>query len=286
MSYRTIISTNALRAALQAGSRLKPIVVDCRSYLTDPDLGPQQYQDGHLPGAVYAHLDNDLASPVEPGVTGRHPLPNVEALSATLGRWGIEAGKQVVAYDAAGGAIAARLWWLLRWLGHETVAVLDGGYQAWTECGGALERGETGLAKSAAKRFVAQPNPRLLASADEISKHNYSVLVDSREHLRFLGEEEPIDPIAGHIPGAINRPFATNLEGGRFRDPAILRAEFEQLLGSGSDTQDAVFYCGSGVTAAHNLLAMAHSGLEPARLYNESWSGWIATGRAVATGED
>ena len=276
--------TPAELLAVQRSEGATTVVLDCRFALADPGAGRAKYEQGHLPGARYAHLDDDLSGPVEPGRTGRHPLPDPGELAQRLGNWGIDEESLVVCVDDAGGAFASRAWWLLRWLGHERVAVLDGGIQAWTAAGGALE---TEQPVPSPRRFVARPRPELLATLDDVVARHWTVLIDSREPARYRGETEPIDPVAGHIPGAINRPFQTNLRDGRFKPPDELREEIEPLMAGLDDASDAVFYCGSGVTAAHNVLAAVLSGLGEPRLYNGSWSEWIADGkRQVAVGAE
>ena len=280
---RTLIQPTELLSILR-GASPRTVVLDCRFSLLDTQAGRSKYEEGHLPGARYAHLDDDLSGPVIPGQTGRHPLPDPEDLARRLGSWGIDAETFVVCIDDVGGAFAARAWWLLRWLGHEEVAVLDGGMQAWTAAGGALETAEV---TPAPRRFEARPRPETLATQDDVAAGRWRRLVDSREATRYRGETEPIDSVAGHIPGAINRPFQTNLDGGRFKTEDALRSEFEPLMADLESPSDAVFYCGSGVTAAHNVLAALHAGWGEARLYNGSWSEWIADGtRTVATGDE
>jgi thiosulfate/3-mercaptopyruvate sulfurtransferase len=238
-------------------------IVDCRFWLDATQRGRVDYVAGHVPGAVYAHLDEDLSGPVMPGRTGRHPLPATERFAATLSRWGIDASVQVVAYDAAGGAIAARLWWMLRWLGHERVALLDGGWPRWQREG---LPARTGTESRVGRTFSPRPRPALAVDA---------AAVDARGSERFRGEREPIDPVAGHIPGAVSAPFAGNLrDDGSFLSPGALRARYDALL-SGVPAERVAVYCGSGVTAAHAVLALAHAGLGAARLYPGSWSEWI-----------
>ncbi len=251
-------------------------VVDCRYALADAEWGRREYAAGHIPGAVYADLHGDLAGPVVAGQSGRHPLPAVAALAARLGAWGIDAQVQVVAYDAAGGALAAaRLWWLLRWLGHPAVAVLDGGWQGW-QAGGYPT--VAGLETRTARRFTPQaPAARVADSATvQAALGDPSVrLLDARAADRYRGENETIDPVAGHILTAQSLPYAGNLDAdGYFLPPATLRARFAAALGD-VPAADAIYYCGSGVTAAHNLLAAAHAGLDEGRLYAGSWSEWI-----------
>lgn len=250
------------------------IVVDCRFTLTDPPAGRAAYDRGHIPGARYANLDEDLAR--RPAATdGRHPLPEPDVFTATLGAWGIGRGDTVVAYDDGSGAIAARLWWLLRWLGHERCAVLDGGFAAWQSAGRAVEQAAPKVeprryegASRAAGAVVA--TDELLARLDA-----GDLLVDARAAPRYRGEQEPIDPKAGHVPGARNRPFSANVTAtGRFREPAELRGELLELLG-GREPSRLIAMCGSGVTACHLLLAMEAAELPGARLYAGSWSEWL-----------
>lgn len=273
MSYTTLIPAAGLNQHLDEPDWA---IIDCRFALADTEQGRQAYHESHIPGAQYAHLDEDLSSPIIPGQTGRHPLPDVATLAAKLSAWGIDSTVQVVAYDDAGGAIAARLWWLLRWLGHDAVAVLDGGWPAWLAAGYSTQR-EVG--SRPARTFTPHPRPELVASTAGVLslRHNPACrLLDARSADRYRGENETIDPVAGHIPGAISAPFAQNLgPDGRFLAPEVLRNRFEELL-AGIPPAQAITYCGSGVTAAHNLLAMAHAGLDGARLYAGSWSEWIA----------
>jgi thiosulfate/3-mercaptopyruvate sulfurtransferase len=252
------------------------VVVDCRATLGDPNAGPRAYAAGHIPGARHAHLEDDLSGPRGPA-TGRHPLPDPRELAERCGRWGIGPDVQVVAYDDAGGAYAARLWWLLRWLGHEAVAVLDGGLGAWRAIGGALDDQPPHVVR---RRFVADPDEARWWDADQVlslvEKRTAGLLVDVRGAARFAGDEEPIDPVAGHVPGAINLPFTGNLGAdGRFLPRAELGARYRAAL-AGRAPEQTVVYCGSGVTACHGLLAMAHAGLDGARLYAGSWSEWVS----------
>lgn len=271
MAWTTLITAEELLQNLGGpGWR----IFDCRCSANDPSVGRKLYLEGHLPGARHADLDQVLAAP--PGAhTGRHPLPRTEKLAAWLGDEGVGEETQMVAYDDAGGAFAARLWWLARRLGHEAVAVLDGGMRAWEEAGGELETGEA--PHPASVRFrVGEP---LAEAADVhevariVSHAHPGRLVDARDRQRYRGENEPIDPVAGHIPGARSRPFKENLdERGRFLPPERLRTRFSALA---HDPQSIVHYCGSGVTACHNVLAMEHAGLSGSRLYPGSWSEWI-----------
>ena len=246
-------------------------IIDCRHDLSDTEAGRRAYASGHIPGAIFAHLDEDLSGPIVPGTTGRHPLPCITAMEQQFGRWGISPDTQVVVYDDKNGAIAARLWWMLRYLGHEAVAVLDGGLAAWLQQGGALDQNEN---KPAYTNFVAKPHTVWVRSAHDVEAaiRAGETIVDSRAPERYRGEVEPIDPVAGHIPGAINLPFAENWQpDGTMQSAQALRARFEQL----SAAEQVTFYCGSGVTACHNILAYAHAGLGMPRLYAGSWSEWI-----------
>lgn len=260
-------------------------VVDCRFSLAAPDRGRADYRRSHIPGAVYAHLDEDLSAPVQAGRTGRHPLPDPRRLARTLGDWGIDASTQVVAYDDGSGGVAARLWWLLRWLGHEAVAVLDGGWAAWTAEGLPTDAAE---ASSPRRRFQASPRPELVLTADEAARwaaDGRHALIDAREAIRYRGEAEPIDPVAGHVPGALSAPYPDNLgPDGRWLSAEVLARRYAALLGD-RPAGDCAVYCGSGVTAAHDALAMVHAGLGEPRLYAGSWSEWITDpARPVATG--
>ena len=272
MHWRTLISAEEL-----AGQLANPelVVVDCRFDLRDPGAGERAYAAGHLPGAHYAHLDRDLSDLSRHG-RGRHPLPEADAFCATLARWGVTANHQVVAYDANDGSVAARLWWMLRLLGHDRVAVLNGGLAAWCANAYALE---ATAPRSRPGRDHARYDVRAMASTAVIAARmasGNSKLIDARAAERFRGEIEPIDAIAGHIPGAVNRPFVQNLgPDGRFKSPGVLAEEFKALLGD-SPSNETLLMCGSGVTACHHLLAMEHAGLRGARVYPGSWSEWIS----------
>jgi thiosulfate/3-mercaptopyruvate sulfurtransferase len=258
-------------------------VIDCRHDLIDIELGRRQYTEGHIPGAQFAHVDDDLSGR-KTGTNGRHPLPVREELAARFCAWGIDNGTQIVAYDASGGQFAARLWWLARWLGHGKVALLDGGWPQWL-----AETGWSSVEPPAHPpgRFLAGPSLEGVVSAAELQRllsSGRALLVDARAPERFEGRVEPIDPVAGHIPGAVNRFWQANLADGRFKPADQLRAEYESLLADRAPAQ-MVAQCGSGVTACHHLLAMHIAGLHEARLYAGSWSEWIAdSSRPVATG--
>ena len=282
MIYDTLISTDELARHIGDSAY---VIVDCRHSLTDVQAGENAHRVAHIPGAVFLHLDRDLSGKPT-GRNGRHPLPEVDALTATLGRAGIDATKQVVAYDQASGMWASRLWWLLHWLGHDAAAVLDGGLDKWSAEG----RPQTSERPSprAANFVPSAPGP--FAPVDEIERHltdGALLVLDARAAERYRGEIEPIDPVAGHIPGARNRPHSANLTPeGCFKPAALLRAEFEALLG-GRSPSTVVHQCGSGVTACHNVLAMTFAGLDGSRLYPGSWSEWIADPkRPVARGEE
>lgn len=271
-SHRTLVDVAAVAAHLADASW---VLVDCRSVLGDPLEGPRRYAAGHLPGARFAHLDSDLSGPVTAS-SGRHPLPEPAALADRFGLWGIGGDTQVVAYDDAGGAYAARLWWLLRWLGHEQVGVLDGGVQAWVAAGHQLIAGVPELRP---RHFTGTARDDAWLDSAEVLEmvegDARGLLVDARGAARFAGSEEPIDPVAGHIAGAINLPYTGNLGAeGRFLPPAELAARYRAALGA-RPPAEVVAYCGSGVTACHALLAMEHAGLSGARLYAGSWSEWL-----------
>lgn len=283
MPFTTLISPKDLHPQIEDPTW---VVVDCRFDLHQPDWGEEAYKTEHIPGAVYAHLERDLSA-LPDGTNGRHPLPTVAELSDTFSRLGISDTSQVVGYDDAGGKFAVRIWWCLRYLGHDAVAILDGGLPAWRAADYPVR---SGWEQKAAAVFVARPRPSYLAESAEIHGRLKSFegrIVDSRSPERYRGEEEPFDPVAGHIPGALNRFWELNLDDeGRFRPVEELRTEFQELL-RGNQAQDMIFHCGSGVTGCHNLLAMLHAGLEGARLYAGSWSEWVADpSRPVATGED
>ncbi len=272
MVYTTLISTAALSQHLTDPDWA---VVDCRFALAETEHGRQSYQQAHIPGAVYAHLDEDLAGPAIPGQTGRHPLPEIDTFVQTLSNWGVDTTVQVVAYDDMGGGMAARLWWMLRWLGHEAVAVLDGGWPRWQAEGRPVR---SGVESRAARHFAPQPQPHLLVDTAEVVKIRTDPvfgLYDSRSAERYRGQNETIDPVAGHIPGAISVPYTDNLgPDGCFLPLEALQTRFQTMLGD-IPVERAVFYCGSGVTAAHNLLALVHTGFGEGRLYVGSWSEWI-----------
>ena len=260
-------------------------IFDCSFDLADPAAGRAAFVAEHLPTARYLHLDEDLSAPAGP--RGRHPLPDAGTLAAKLRDAGLEDGQQVIAYDNAGGPYAARLWWLLRWMGHRAVAVLDGGIQAWTAAGLPLERGDPGPASPG--NFVASaPRSDLTVDAAAVLANLSApefLVVDARAGQRFRGEVLMMDAVAGHIPGARNRPFKDNLDaGGGFKPAATLAAEFDAVL-DGQASAAVVLQCGSGVTACHNALALEVAGRPGARLYPGSWSEWVTDPtRPVALG--
>lgn len=283
MAWTSLVDPAALASSL---GRSDVVVVDCRFLLSDPDWGEREYLQGHITGAAYAHLDRDLSGPKN-GRNGRHPLPNPDALREAFGRLGIGSGVQVVAYDQDNAMFASRLWWLLRWMGHLQVAVLDGGFAAWQHAGGPTRPGEEFIPL---RIFEGNPDDSLVVGVDEVMAIAAGArgwrLLDARSPERFRGDVEPLDPAAGHIPGAVNHFFQGNLnETGRFLSADELRRHFQHRLADASPDR-TIAYCGSGVTACHNLLAMAHAGLPGARLYPGSWSEWCAdSSRPIATGD-
>jgi len=281
--WTTIVTPGDLAAAL---GQPDLVLVDCRHVLADAEAGEREWRASHLPGAGHAHLDRDLSDHRKPSSQGRHPLPEAEDFNRMLARLGITAASQVVAYDAGDGSMAAaRLWWLLRLIGHSRVAVLDGGVAAWRALGLAMESAAPRIAPG---HYAGRFDAAAIAACDEVAARLGEApgwLLDARAPERFRGDVEPLDPIAGHIPGALNRPLAANLDNGRLRSPGELRAAFQALIGTHAPA-DVVLSCGSGVTACHNLLAMAHAGLDGARVYAGSWSGWVSDrSRPVARGD-
>ena len=277
MSYTTLVDVATLKAHLDDPSWL---VIDVRHQLADTGYGERAYAAGHIPGAIFLHCDRDLSAPMT-GCNGRHPLPDLETLARRLGEIGVGATTQVVVYDDAQGMIAGRLWWLLRWLGHDAVALLDGGLQAWQAAEGILTDVVPTLLP---ETFVASPQ-EMLVKADyvlECLETPHMHLVDARSADRFRGENETMDPVGGHIPGAVNRFFKDNLRpDGRFKPAAELRAEWLAVL-AGALPDQVVHQCGSGVSACLNILAMEIAGLPGSRLYAGSWSEWCADpGRPV-----
>lgn len=276
-----LVSTQELAARL---SNADVVVCDCRHDLMDLEKGRRAYAEGHIPGAHFLHLDEALSGK-KTGTNGRHPLPDIAAFASKMGAIGIDTNKRVIAYDDAGGPYAARLWWLLRWLGHDNVAVLDGGINKWLAEGRPTDQNPPNAQPAT---FVATPKNAMAVDADFLManiKQSTSVVVDARAPERYRGETEPIDPVAGHIPGALNRLFKNNLNADdTFKTAATLKQEFSELLG-GKPPSQVINQCGSGVTACHNLLAMEIAGLGGSKLYPGSWSEWCAdSARPVATG--
>jgi thiosulfate/3-mercaptopyruvate sulfurtransferase len=280
MTFTTIISATDL--AREIG---RCVVVDCRHDLFDPEAGPAGYRAGHIPGAFFLHQDTDLAGP-KTGRNGRHPLPEREAIRALLASLGLSDGGQLVAYDTSGGQMAVRLWWLARWIGHPEVAVLDGGLAAWSRAGLELSVEAPALLPPGKLSLLPSLAPSIdLAGVQAALASGTTTIVDARTAERYRGEAEPIDPVAGHIPGAINRPMPQNLQpDGCFKPAAVLRAEFEALLGDVAPGSVA-HHCGSGIAGCHNVLAMEIAGLGGSMLYPGSWSEWCADpSRPIATG--
>jgi thiosulfate/3-mercaptopyruvate sulfurtransferase len=282
MAFAFLMDSSELRLHL---SDENWAVLDCRFSLDDTERGFRDYLDAHIPGAVYAHLDRDLSGKRLPGKTGRHPLPDADSMAATFSAWGIDANTQVVVYDDAAGTMAARVWWLLNWLGHCNVAILDGGWRGWSQSALPVKLGPE---FRASRHFEPREVSGAHVTADDIQERRANpayALLDARSAPRFLGEVEPIDPVAGHIPGAISAPCEENVTAeGRFLPREILRRRFEKLLKS-VPPENVICYCGSGVTAAHNIFAIAYAGLGTVRLYAGSWSEWITDStRPVATG--
>jgi thiosulfate/3-mercaptopyruvate sulfurtransferase len=280
MPWTTLITADELANTID-----HCLVIDCHHDLTDPQAGQRAYEAAHIPGARFVRMDDQLSG-AKNGRNGRHPMPSREAVRELLESLGLSDGTQLVVYDAAGGGMAGRLWWMARWIGHEAVALLDGGLPAWRRAGfpvtaeppAAPRRGTLSLRTPLATLADAEETGRAAAAPERL-------VVDARAAERYRGDVEPLDPVAGHIPGAVNRPWGQNVrEDGRFKPAPVLRAEFEALL-AGRAPQAVVNSCGSGVSACHNLLAMTHAGLPGAALYGGSWSEWVSDpARPVATG--
>jgi thiosulfate/3-mercaptopyruvate sulfurtransferase len=278
MNYTTLIPASDLAQHL---TDVQLVIFDCRHDLMSPGAGARAYAQSHLPGAHFADTDADLAGPKN-GRNGRHPLPDPQAFMQWLGRNGVDSSKQVVSYDNVGSASAARLWWMLKWLGHEPAAVLDGGWEAWVKAGQPLS---SAASPATPTRFAGTPR-RAWVGVDDVVRNLQSkefVVIDARASDRYQGLTEPIDPVAGHIPGARNRLYKDNLlADGRFKSADQLRQEFNTVL-AGATPDQVVHQCGSGVSACHNLLAMEVAGLSGSRLYPGSWSEWVAdSSRPVA----
>ncbi|MBU3672310.1 MAG: sulfurtransferase [Sinobacteraceae bacterium] len=281
MIYSTLIDADTLATHLHDS---RWVLLDCRFDLTDAAAGEKAYSTAHIEGARYAHLDRDLAA-APTATSGRHPLPDPADFARRAGAWGIDAATQIVAYDQGNSFYAARAWWLFRWLGHERVAVLDGGLAAWTQGNRPLT---TATPRIEPRGFIARPDPRRVANVDEVLSHlgDPAVrLVDARSAERYAGGSESIDPISGHVPGAVSHHYGRNLDtAGLMRPIDALRSEWTGTLG-GVQAEQMIAMCGSGVSACVNLLAMEHAGIRGARLYPGSWSEWIRDpGRPVARG--
>lgn len=279
MPFTTLISASQLHQCL---SEPKMVVVDCQFDLADAAAGRAAYEAGHIAGARYAHLGDDLSSPIT-STSGRHPLPNPTQLADKFGNWGINSQTQIVAYDNTSGAFASRLWWLARWLGHSAIAVLDGGLSAWIKAG---FNTTTEVPAPTPATFTSRASDDLWLTTDAMLEKLAAgdlTIVDARKHERYLGKVEPIDPVAGHIPGAVNLPFADNWNSeGCFHTPEKLRQRFEGV--ADRPAPQIAHSCGSGITACVNLLAMEHAGLPNSKLYAGSWSEYIRdTSRPVAT---
>lgn len=272
MSYRSLISADIVQKNL---NNAQWRIVDCRFNLKDPDEGLALYQMEHIPNAVYAHLDHDLSSPVTEK-SGRHPLPDVKQFKQTLGNWGINKDTQVIVYDDAAGSYAARLWWMLRWLGHDSVAVLDGSFSSWKQQGLPLT---IDIPQISSTTYIGEPNMDMLVDSDTVQQglaESRTLLIDVRDPKRYQGLEEPIDKVAGHIPGALNVPWKNNIAAnGLYLPKAQLYDHYIKVLRD-TPIDNIVFMCGSGVTACHSLLALEYIGISGAKLYPGSWSAWIS----------
>jgi thiosulfate/3-mercaptopyruvate sulfurtransferase len=285
--HTTLISVAQLQA-LQTSSQAL-MVFDCSCDLMKPEMADAMFASSRIEGAHQAHLDRNLSTHDASAVNGgRHPLPSREVFANWLISLGFENNMQAVVYDRNGANYCGRLWWMLKWLGHDAVAVLNGGLQAWEAAGGALSSGAAPAAQAAASRFELKPALREWISTTQLASdlgRPSQTLIDARGAARFRGEVEPLDPVAGHIPGALNRPFTENITPeGFFKSPEVLRAEFEKLL-AGRDPSSVVHHCGSGVSTLPNMLAMELAGLGITRLYPGSWSEWCNTpGMACAKG--
>ena len=280
--YATFISPADLSQEIRSGNKL--LIFDTRFSLSDTEFGRRSYLEAHIPDALYAHLDLDLSAPVIPRVSGRHPLPQPDFFTERLRLWGLTPETQVVVYDDDSGGIAARLWWMIRWAGHDAVAVLDGGWRAWRDFGG---ESSAQLPRAVKSDFI----PKFLTGMDKnlgevtaMRSDGVGLLVDSRTADRYAGENETIDPVAGHIPGAISASYKNAVHpNGTSLSESELRGYFNEIL-KGEDPKNVVFYCGSGVTACRNVLAMEHAGLHGSKIYPGSWSEWIQHRNEIATG--
>ena len=280
MPFTTLIETEELAHLSSAATA----IVDCRFALDDLTWGAREHEKQHIPGAVFADVENELSGP-KTGTNGRHPLPDESALKSLLGRLGIDPSVQVVAYDQDAGMYASRLWWLLKWQGHEAAAVLNGGFAKWVREGRPTE---SGIGARPPREFQGSTQPGMIVNAEEVRamiERGDGLVLDARAPERFSGDVEPIDKVAGHIPGAVNHPFKSNVDASSvFRERDALRAHLRQSIG-GIAADHVVSYCGSGVTACQNILAMEHAGLTGSKLYPGSWSEWSADRtRPVASG--
>lgn len=283
MAYQTLISVDAFQ---QHFNPTTWALIDCSFDLSRPDWGENQYLSGHIPNAIYAHLNLDLSA-TPTSNSGRHPLPSKDQVIDAFSRWGISSQTQVIAYDQADGSIAARLWWLLRYHGHHSVAILDGGFAAWLQADFTPQAGPSSPVPST---FIPKLNASLMADHDFVKKRFGDpawLFVDARTPQRYRGEIEPIDPVAGRIPGSVNRYYGENLDAnGRYKSPGKLHAEWASIL-QGHDPKQVILYCGSGVTSCANLVAMEHAGLHGSLLYPGSWSQWITDpDLPISTGEE
>ena len=280
MTYKTIISSDILKNNIDNKDF---IIFDCRCDVKDSAYGIQAYTEGHIPNSIFVDIDSDLAS--EKTVTsGRHPLPDVDALSEKLSQWGLNSSKQAVIYDDAGGAFAGRMWWILKWLGHANVAVLDGALGGWMASGGKLTQDNTVFERSV---FTPNAQDDMYVSINDVEDAQYKMnklIIDARSKERYLGIKDPVDPIAGHIPGAISHPLGQNLDKkGHFKSPEELKHSFSKLIGE-TESGDIISMCGSGITACHNILALEIAGVCGIKLYVGSWSEWIMDkNRPIAT---
>ncbi len=271
MSYKTIISAENLINSLQDENTL---VFDCRCDIKDTTYGIQAYTEGHMPGSIYVNVDTDLASEKTPS-SGRHPLPDADALSEKLSQWGLSSEKQAVIYDDASGAFAGRMWWILKWLGHKKVAVLDGGLGSYMSIGGKLTTDETIFEKNI---FTPNIQSEMVVEITDVEEAQYKMnklIIDARSKERYLGIKDLVDPIAGHVPGAISHPLSLNLnKDGKFRSPEDLKLAFDKIIAD-TTSENVISMCGSGITACHNILAMEIAGIKGIKLYVGSWSEWI-----------
>ena len=271
MSYKTIISAENLIESLPDENTL---VFDCRCDIKDTTYGIQAYTEGHIPGSIYVNVDTDLASEKTPS-SGRHPLPDADALSEKLSQWGLSSEKQAVIYDDASGAFAGRMWWILKWLGHKKVAVLDGGLGSYMSTGGKLTTDETIFEKNI---FTPNIQSEMVVEITDVEEAQYKMnklIIDARSKERYLGIKDLVDPIAGHVPGAISHPLSLNLnKDGKFRSPEDLKLAFDKIIAD-TTSENVISMCGSGITACHNILAMEIAGIKGIKLYVGSWSEWI-----------